>query len=74
MSQGPHVTVPCTAVNIRFFTHRFEFAGNLTSNILFAHWSSGGAAEDNTTSCEDCNCTVYPLTCLPIKTAQVQIW
>lgn len=51
MSQGPHVTVPCTVVNIRVFTHRPKLAGNLTSNILlFAHWSSGGEAEDNTTS------------------------
>jgi len=51
MSQGPHVTVPCTAVNIRGFTHRFKLAGNLTSIILlFTHWSSGGEAEDSTTS------------------------
>jgi len=49
MSQGPHVTVPCTAVNNRGFTQRLKLAGNLTSN-MFAHWSSGGEAEDNTTS------------------------
>jgi len=32
------------------FLLRLKLAGNLTSNILlFAHWSSGGEAEDNTT-------------------------